>query len=244
MKWFKHFADANRDQKLIEIKAKFGLWGIAAYWYILERISDRMPYDKNPSTTCMFSWPELMGYLLARRKLITSYLLAIDYLNLCKVCIKKEIIIISCPKLLILKDNALKNLQGACKKLANNLPQEEEEEVEEEKALKNQQAHYLTKGLNHKNIDLSDISISNNGETLSEASKHKIHNELLILFNNRGWNTVLIKSVLRACAESVRDTVLIGDFYPYFEKACVNYINQNSEALNYETKKERKREND
>ncbi len=45
MKWFKHDADANMDEKLQEILLDYGLEGYGLYWYCLELIAGKISND-------------------------------------------------------------------------------------------------------------------------------------------------------------------------------------------------------
>ena len=103
-----------------------------------------------------------------------------------------------------------------------------------EKDLKDREKTAIdSKSKDPRNIDLSKLEVSSNGETLGEGAKHKIHNSLIALFNNRGWDCGLIQSVLDVCASRLKEdnAPKPKGLYPYFDKMVANYINQNSELL-------------
>lgn len=90
--------------------------------------------------------------------------------------------------------------------------------------------------LDPKRIDLSKINVSANGKSLSEASKHKLYNKIVRVFDIRGWKYDLIKSVFEACAVKV-NKANPKDLYPYFEKSIAQYCNENAESLNAQSRK-------
>jgi len=93
------------------------------------------------------------------------------------------------------------------------------------------------KPTNPKQVDLKNICVKNGSQELAESAKHKIHNKLIHLFEIRGWNPKLIKSVMQSCADSIAGIELKGQLFPYYEKAITQYINQNSETINAQNKK-------
>ena len=130
---------------------------------------------------------------------------------------------------------------------------EQEREVEEELNTPPPSAQSLqffdnlvketTKGIgtvkpeNPKAVDLKDVVVKHGDQELGEPAKHKLHNSLIKLFDNRGWNPKLIKSVMRSCAEKLVDADPNGDIYPYYEKIICKYVNENADLLAAENKK-------
>ena len=90
---------------------------------------------------------------------------------------------------------------------------------------------------NPKAVDLKDVVVKHGDQELGEPAKHKLHNSLIKLFHNRGWNPKLIKSVMRSCAERLADAEPNGDIYPYYEKIICKYVNENADLLAAENKK-------
>lgn len=80
---------------------------------------------------------------------------------------------------------------------------------------------------NHKQVDLKDIEIS--GQT--ESVKHKIYNQVLALFQERGWRTdpEYLKTVFRNIVAEM-DGYNPKEFFPYFKKVAFNHINRNAET--------------
>ena len=79
-----------------------------------------------------------------------------------------------------------------------------------------------------KQICLKDVEIKDQ----SEGVKHKIFNQIVDAFKQRGWRTdpEYVKNVLRVIVSRLEE-YSPKEFFPYFKKAANNYINQNAEAL-------------
>lgn len=95
--------DASDDESLVALEAEFGLVGYARWWKILEIIARQMKAKTDvPSVT--YSWAKWESYLLAKRKLLVSYLLASQKLGLINFEANGELVRISAPKLLKYRD--------------------------------------------------------------------------------------------------------------------------------------------
>ena len=88
-----------------------------------------------------------------------------------------------------------------------------------------------------KKISLKDVPCKN----LSEGAKHKVYNELANMFNKRGWKDEpeYIKSIFKMIVESMNG-FNPREFFPYFRKAAVNWINRNAELIAADTRSWRK----
>lgn len=80
---------------------------------------------------------------------------------------------------------------------------------------------------NSKQVDLQDVEIA--GQT--ESVKHKIYNQVLALFQERGWKTdpEYLKTVFQNIVAEM-DGYNPKEFFPYFKKVAFNHINRNAEA--------------
>lgn len=61
MNYFKHYANASDDTKLVAIRMKFGMWGIGAYWILLEMVAAQMKAE-DPTPERRFIVKELTGF--------------------------------------------------------------------------------------------------------------------------------------------------------------------------------------
>lgn len=79
---------------------------------------------------------------------------------------------------------------------------------------------------NSRQVDLQDITIA--GQT--ESVKHKIYNQVLALFQERGWKTdpEYLKNVFRNIVQEM-DGYNPKEFFPYFRKVANNHVNRNAE---------------
>ena len=77
-----------------------------------------------------------------------------------------------------------------------------------------------------KQVDLKAIVLE--GQT--EAVKHKIYNQILALFQERGWKTEpeYLKTVFRNIVGEM-DGYNPKEFFPYFRKVANNHVNRNAE---------------
>jgi hypothetical protein len=130
MKWFKHMTNANSDDKLVTIRTNFGMWGIGAYWTILEMVASQMKAHK-PTPKATFNVVELSSFLGCKRNKLDSFLKHLQNDCEMKLTRNKNIIEIEIPKLLRIKDNYLNDLEETSKKLPS-IEVEEDVEVEED----------------------------------------------------------------------------------------------------------------
>jgi hypothetical protein len=135
MKWFKHMAHANADDKIVEIRDKFGMWGVGVYWTIVEMVAAQMKKGSNvPEAT--FKAAELYSLFGCKRNKLTSFLKHSQNVRGMIVKHSGNIIEIEIPKLLEIKDNYLSDFQVSSKSLPSI---EVEKEVEKEREKKQQQ---------------------------------------------------------------------------------------------------------
>ena len=127
MKWFKHFTDAIRSEKLLALKARHGLEGIARYYMILDSVAEKM--DKSDRCSLHYparDWAKILDYYQVKPMLI--FLQSCADLRLILFECRDNVVTISVPNLLKCRDNYTKGLEETSKKLPSK---EVEVEVEE-----------------------------------------------------------------------------------------------------------------
>ena len=109
MKWFRHMADASDDEFLSEVEDIFGLEGYARWWKLLEIIAKQM--DETDRCYAEYSWKKWQTFLKGKRNKLETFL--VHSKNQRKINMEQNgnILKISCPKLLELRDNYSKRSQ-------------------------------------------------------------------------------------------------------------------------------------
>lgn len=115
MKWFKHFSDANTDEKLVSIRARFGLWGIGAYWILVELVCAQMQTQSPKKAEATFLPSELAASFGCKRHKLVSFIEHLRNIHGIKSSLEGELFIIEIPRLLKSLDNYHKNLQASSK---------------------------------------------------------------------------------------------------------------------------------
>ncbi len=133
MKWFKHMADANRDDKIVSIRTVFGMWGVGVYWTLVEKCAEQMKGEL-PSPIAILSFFETCSLCGCKRNKMKTFLKHLQNIHGMKYEVNGDILKIEIQKLLQIKDNYLKDLEETSKKLPSKEVEEEvDTEVEEEK---------------------------------------------------------------------------------------------------------------
>jgi hypothetical protein len=104
VKWFKHFSDANTDDKLVSIRARFGLWGIGAYWTLAELVCAQME-PKSPKAEATFVPSELAASFGCKREKLKTFLFHLQNIRGIKLSLEGDLFIIEIPRLLKSLDN-------------------------------------------------------------------------------------------------------------------------------------------
>ena len=106
MKWFKHFTDASNDEFLVELEGVFGLEGYARWWKLLEAIGNQM--DKTEKDSAAFTWQKWQTVLRGKQNKLETFLVHCE--NKRKLFRKQtgNVLEITCPKLLELRDDYTK----------------------------------------------------------------------------------------------------------------------------------------
>ena len=128
MKWFKHMATANRDEKIARLIDDGGFEAYGFYWFVLETIAEQM--DSSDRTWVEFPishWRRITGFMAPKlRKMLGSC----ERVGLLLVISSDTDIKVDCPNLLKIRDDY-------SKKSGQAPEQEVEEEVEEDNKEKN-----------------------------------------------------------------------------------------------------------
>ena len=118
-------------------------------------------------------------------------------------------------------------------KNGGNQPANKNIQIEQTKELIASTAAKLLIDLNNRPtaVDLKDLNVTFGEQTLDEPAKHKLHNSLIRIFEARGWDCGLIKSIMAECAWRLNESKPEGKIYPYYEKIIRKYINENAELI-------------
>ncbi len=116
MLWFRHFSDASSDDKLLRVIDEFGFEGYGVYWAIIERIAVQMEpkSSRHDVTLSVKNWRKVTSF---SPKKLEKYLNFLQDLSLIFLEKRENLITISCPKLLFLRDEYSRKrarLSGHC----------------------------------------------------------------------------------------------------------------------------------
>ena len=117
MKWFKHMSSANSDDKIVAIRNEFGMWGVGVYWTLVEMVAEQMKAD-DPKPEGSFLMSELSGFFACKRSKLSRFLVATQNAGGMQHTLSGNIVKITIPKLLQIKDNYTKDLEVSTKKLS------------------------------------------------------------------------------------------------------------------------------
>lgn len=142
MKWFKHMAVAYKDDKLVSIRARFGMWGVGTYWTLVEFAAEQLK-EKSETAEATLIVSDLLGFLGCKRNKLVSFLEHSANVSLIQHSLDGNILKIDIPKLLDIADNYLKydgyeraSLKRVLKESSKHrIDTEEEVEGEEEKSI-------------------------------------------------------------------------------------------------------------
>ena len=122
---------AHADDKIVSIRAAFGMWGVGTYWTLVERAAEQMTV-KNPKPTASLLVPELCSFLGCKRNKLVSFLDHLQNVRGMKYKLNGDVLEITVSKLLEIKDNYQKDLEETSKRLPSK-EVEGEEEADKEK---------------------------------------------------------------------------------------------------------------
>jgi hypothetical protein len=138
MKWLKHMTNANKDDKLVSLRANFGMWGIGVYWSLVELVAEQVK-EKSKTAEATLIVSELLGYLVCRRQKLVDYLVASAQLGLISYTLDGNVLNINIPKLLDYADNYIKYEGKSLKTLQrqeNLSSKQDKNRIEEDKKKK------------------------------------------------------------------------------------------------------------
>lgn len=123
---------AHADDKIVSIRAAFGMWGVGTYWTLVERAAEQMK-GKSPDPTATILVPELCSFLGCKRNKLVSFLDHLQNVGGMKHELNGDVLKITVCKLLEIKDNYQKDLEETSKRLPSK-EVEVEEDVEVDKS--------------------------------------------------------------------------------------------------------------
>jgi hypothetical protein len=137
MKWFKHMSTANKDDKLVSVRANFGLWGIGAYWSLVEFAAEQLE-EKSERAEATLIVSELIGFFGCKRDKLETFLEHSQNVSLIKFSLEGNILKLDIPKLVEFADNYIKYDGKSLKSLQRQreMSSKQEVEVEEDKKKK------------------------------------------------------------------------------------------------------------
>lgn len=103
----KHVTTANKDDKLVSLRAEFGMWGIGTYWTLVELTAEKIS-EKTESAEAILIVSELLGFFGCKRNKLETFLEHSQNIQLFNYTINGNILKINIPKLLEYADNYIK----------------------------------------------------------------------------------------------------------------------------------------
>ncbi len=100
-------ANANKDDKLVSVRANFGMWGIGCYWTIVELVAEQIT-EKSEKAEATLIVSELLGLFGCKRNKLDSFLKHSENVSLMKTVVDGNTIRIDIPKILEFADNYIK----------------------------------------------------------------------------------------------------------------------------------------
>jgi hypothetical protein len=98
---------ANSDDKLVQLRAEFGMWAIGVYWTLVELVATQIS-EKSESAEATLIVPELLGLFRCKRPQLVSYLSVAQDQSLLTYSLTDNILKINIAKLLDYADNYIK----------------------------------------------------------------------------------------------------------------------------------------
>ena len=131
----KHVTTANKDDKLISIRAEFGMWGIGVYWTLVELTAEKIS-EKTETAEAMLIVSELLGLFGCKRNKLETFLKHSANVLLFKYELNGNILKIDIPKLLDYADNYIKydgkSLKSLQRQSKMSLKQDIDKDIEED----------------------------------------------------------------------------------------------------------------
>ncbi len=137
LKWFKHYSDASEDDFIENLEEIFGLEGYARWWKLLEKIAIKM--DETDNCSAEHSWIKWQSFLKGKRNKLETFLKHCQNEGKIKLEQTGNILKITCPKLLELRDKYTKDLSASGKKPDKKLTPKNQDPKNQEKDIKDQE---------------------------------------------------------------------------------------------------------
>lgn len=249
MKWYQHETTAHNDEVMRDLIHTHGLEGYGAYIICLELIGEKI--DENRVPEIRIKGTVLREKLRVSHQKVSKILAFFDQKMLIFSNFDGEYWIMKCPNLLKRLDNWTKRSVVTTKQVSLQLQeqrqlQREVEEKNPEPASPGSFSNVKTENLNTpkhtqivdnpKRVNLADVTLK-----IDEPAKHKAYNRLIEIFTARGWRTDpdFMKPIFVQISKET-SKYEPREFFPYFDKAIQNFINQNSEWISREARKHEK----
>jgi len=107
MRWVKHMSNANKDDKLVSLRAAFGMWGIGVYWNLIEFVAEQVK-EKSETAEATLIVSELLGFFGCKRNKLETFLECSQNVGLFSYQLNGNILKIDIPKMLDYADNYIK----------------------------------------------------------------------------------------------------------------------------------------
>lgn len=166
MKWFKHYTDASRSEKLATLREKTGLEGYARYWLLVELLSEK--FDGS-NTTFRINKRTLgihLGYY--RHTMAEQWLYIGKTLGLYNFHCESDVYVIVFDKLLEIKDNHTKNLQVSGNKVS---PRKDKEKNKNKNKIRNTMPSTDVDGLSDDDLMLNVRRFKKQSENEKDVAK-------------------------------------------------------------------------
>jgi len=127
MKWFKHNSDASDRPFMQRLEDKFGLEGYARWWKLIEEISKQL--EKNLEPFAENTWTKWQSILRGKRNKLETFLEHCQ--NESRIILEQNgnVLKITCPKVLELRDNHTRHLQATDKQNRKKFPLDLDKEI-------------------------------------------------------------------------------------------------------------------
>lgn len=113
MKWFKHMSNARHDEFITWLRCEHGMEGVGRWWTILEVVSEQMN-AKSLECSATHPWVEWSSFLKQKRNKLALFLEQIENKQKIKTTDYGLVLKIEIFKMVELRDNYVKDLQGTC----------------------------------------------------------------------------------------------------------------------------------
>jgi len=100
-------SNANKDDKLVSLRATFGMWGIGVYWNLIEFVAEQVK-EKSETAEATLIVSELLGFFGCKRNKLETFLEHSQNVELFTYTLDGNILKINIPKMLDYADNYIK----------------------------------------------------------------------------------------------------------------------------------------